>query len=78
MVQSEKEIAQAKCCPLCGKVNSCAVALGVEASTCWCMRADIDLAQLSQKLSEIAPKTNAHAYCVCTSCLEKIGVIRPN
>lgn len=52
-------------CPICGKLNSCAVTLGENPATCWCMNTPIPKGLLNQ-----IPNEYRNISCVCKSCVK--------
>ncbi|MFD2755012.1 cysteine-rich CWC family protein [Comamonas terrae] len=50
-------------CPLCGQPNRCAIAAGLPAESCWCMRAEIP----RQALARI-PEPQRGKACICPAC----------
>ena len=53
-------------CPLCGKLNQCAMAANPKATECWCESVVFPKELLAQVSEDAAKKT-----CICRVCLEK-------
>ncbi len=49
-------------CPACGQANSCTMAAGKSASSCWCMTT-----QFSENGRDLAFQTD-HDRCLCQRC----------
>ncbi len=52
-------------CPICGKTNQCAITLGEEPSTCWCMTTKIP-----KDLLNNIPDEYRNISCVCKECVK--------
>lgn len=50
-------------CPLCGQANQCAMAAGLPAQDCWCMRAPVS----REALARLAPAQRGRT-CICPLC----------
>ncbi|MCE1193861.1 MAG: cysteine-rich CWC family protein [Acidovorax sp.] len=50
-------------CPLCGGANACALAQGLPAEHCWCMRATLNPAALAA-----VPEALRRKACICARC----------
>ncbi|WP_240842088.1 cysteine-rich CWC family protein [Acidaminobacter sp. JC074] len=52
-------------CPICGKTNQCAITLGEEPSTCWCMTTKVP-----KDLVSNIPDEFRNISCVCRECVK--------
>jgi len=50
-------------CPLCGADNTCAVAAGRPAQSCWCFDVKLSGAALAA-----IPEEAVNKYCICAAC----------
>ena len=50
-------------CPLCGQSNGCAVAAGLPAQQCWCMRESVSREALARLPAEARGRA-----CICPLC----------
>ena len=63
-------VSAASYCPLCGKVNQCAMevekATGVKQPPCWCTQVDF-----SAELLEKVPAPARGTACICEDCARR-------
>lgn len=52
-------------CPICGNMNQCAITLGEEPSTCWCMTTPVPKGLLHH-----IPNEYRNISCVCKNCVK--------
>lgn len=53
-------------CPLCGQANNCAMELGKEPSSCWCM--DI---KMPEGILDMVSDEDKNKGCICKNCIMK-------
>lgn len=51
-------------CPICKKANNCAISLGQEPRSCWCMTSKVP-----EGLLESIPKEERGINCICSQCV---------
>ncbi|NPC59281.1 cysteine-rich CWC family protein [Caenimonas soli] len=69
-MNSSAVIVDATRCPLCGRVNQCALEVerttGLQQPPCWCTRVDFN-----RELLESLPAESRGLACICQACAAK-------
>jgi len=55
-------------CPLCGGANQCAIAMGQDAESCWCMSVT-----MSPDVLKSIPAKAQGRVCICSRCARGEG-----